>query len=249
MKFKKPLLALALAISFFPLRQFFSSLSYPGVLGVSTTQAETDQKVVALTFDDGPSPQYTDQILNILADHHIKATFFVVGEQVDKHPQVFIRTYRQGHEIGNHSNTHPKMGLMDFTAIAKEILVAENKINDLIHIRPNIFRVPYDWYNDQLPKVVRLLNMNLIGWNVDSFDWTNPGTDKIVSNVVNNIEPGSIILMHDVSNKDKVPNRDQTIEALPQIIQILTNQGYSFLTVSELLSHQSTPTRQELIPS
>ena len=207
------------------------------VLGISTTSVQTDQKIIALTFVDGPSPQYTDCILKILKDKNIKATFFVVGENVDKYPEVLKRIHIQGHEIGNHSNSHKYINFMKFQELAKELMVAEEKIHYLTKIRPAIFRSPYGWHGSNLPKVTQLLKLKVIGWDVDSLDWKKPGEEEIIDNVVKNASKGSIVLMHDGSNEDKVPNRDQTLGALPQIIDELQEKGFSFVTVSELLEN------------
>jgi len=207
------------------------------VLGISISNVQTDQKIIALTFDDGPSPQYTESILNVLKDKNIKATFFVVGENIDKYPEVLKRIHKEGHEIGNHGNSHKRIAFMKSQQIAKEILITEEKIHYLTNTRPTIFRVPYGLFGSNLPATTQLLNLEVIGWNVDSLDWKNPGVEIIIDNVIKDVTEGSIILMHDGSNEDKIPNHDQTLSALPQIIGNLQENGYSFVTTSELLEN------------
>ena len=238
MNFKKHLLTISLVILALILFWVFGVVQpRSNILGITTTQLETKEKIVALTFDDGPSPQYTEQVLGILEAKQVPATFFLVGENIDKYPAVAKKVYEQGHEIGNHSYTHFAMAFMTPQRIRAEISVTAEKIFRLTGATPATFRVPYGWYSPFLPQITSQNNLEIIGWNIDSLDWKKPGVNSIVNNVVGNIEPGSIILMHDGSNEENIPNRDQTVAALPQIIDSLREKGYIFLTVSELLSH------------
>ena len=205
---------------------------YRKTLGVSTRDIETTVKVVALTFDDGPSGS-TDQVLKILREKDVQATFFVVGKHIEKNPELLQEIYFSGHQVGNHSYSHPVMYFMNQTDIIKEFAQTEDLVFELIKIRPSIIRVPFGWYH-QL-NMWRLLETNhyqIIDWNVDPMDWKRASAQKIVDEVISSVEPGSIILLHDgPPEADRTP----TIEALPKIIDELYQKGYQFVTIEELM--------------
>jgi peptidoglycan/xylan/chitin deacetylase (PgdA/CDA1 family) len=223
---------------------FQTSNNYFKVLGESDhriiRQVTTDQKVVALTFDDGPSPS-TPKVLEILAKKNIPATFFVVGKEVEAHPDILKQTTAAGHEIGNHTNTHPFFWLASQEKISQEILIADEKIAQVLKFHPQWVRIPYGVYTPNVLAVTDLLKLPIISWNVDPEDWRARSADKIVKTVLKETEPGSIILLHDGPSEAK---RDYTLEALPQIIDQFTQQGYRFVKVSELLSLESSPSAQ-----
>jgi peptidoglycan/xylan/chitin deacetylase (PgdA/CDA1 family) len=203
------------------------------VLGVSTDGITTDLKVVALTFDDGPSP-HTRQIMEVLRQKHVQATFFVVGKNIEQYPELIQDAYYQGHQIGNHSQTHPMMYLMNQSDVVREFATTEDQIYQLINIRPNIIRVPYGWYHQF--NMWQLLETNyyqVIGWNVDPEDWRKSTTSQeIIGHVVANVQPGSIVLLHDGPPEN---DRTNTITALPDMIDALHQAGYQFVTVDRLL--------------
>lgn len=214
------------------------SLSFNKILGVQKqnliirrVEPNNDKKLVALTFDDGPS-HTTRDILKVLDETNTIATFFVVGENIDLNPDVLYETYQKGHEIGNHTNSHPVSLLMNQQKIAKEILIAEEKIYQVIGIKPKLIRAPYALYPQNLLTNVELFNMLLISWDVDPEDWKQVNSNIIVNRVLKDVTPGSIILLHDGPPE---LDRSHTIEALPEIISKLKEDGYQFVTVSELL--------------
>ena len=200
-------------------------------LGVSTDNIETNLKVVALTFDDGPS-EHTQQILSILKEKNVQATFFVVGENIEHYPELVQDAYFQGHQIGNHSQSHPVMYFMNQSDILHEFAQTEEQIYELIGVRPAILRIPYGWYHQlNMWKMLETNYYQIIGWNVDPEDWKKPSPDRIVQNVIETVQPGSIILMHD---GPPLSDRAATIEALPDMIDALYQKGYQFVTVGKL---------------
>jgi peptidoglycan/xylan/chitin deacetylase (PgdA/CDA1 family) len=214
------------------------TLSSNKVLGVNNQNliirnAEPDEtnKLVALTFDDGPAP-ITRDILEVLNENNVLATFFVTGQNITTHTDILIETYQRGHEIGNHTNTHPITILMNRQDIAKEILITEEKIYQAIGRKPKIIRAPYALYPENLLSNVELFNMTLISWDVDPEDWKQVNKEVITQRVVSEVTPGSIILLHDGPPE---LDRSNTLESLTTIINTLQDDGYKFVTVSELL--------------
>ena len=194
-----------------------------------------DEKKIALTFDDGPSEPYTSEILKILKDNNIKATFFMVGKNVEFFPEAAKAVAEAGHAIGNHSYDHPVMVLEMNPHIRSEILKSEKAIEKATGQRPYLFRNPYGAHDALTLIQAEKLGYICIQWSVSSKDWERPGVSKIINNVVEHVHNGGIILMHDGDKLRHGGNRGQTVTALPEIIRILKSRGYEFVTVPELL--------------
>ncbi len=197
----------------------------------------TSEKKIALTFDDGPHPTQTKEILDILDTYRIKATFFVVGKNIDISPEILKLTAEQGHEIGNHTYDHRYKSLKNKQNIINEI----NETSDLIYktcgYKTTLFRPPGGSVTTIMKEATQKCEHKIILWNVDTKDWTHNSVEKIVKNVNKNTNNGSIILFHDYIS-DNTP----TIEALKEIIPTLIEKGYSFCTVSELLEYEEKNT-------
>ncbi len=209
----------------------------PQLVGKSIRNIKTREKVVALTFDDGPNPPYTNQILEVLDKHNVKATFFMTGKHIKQSPQTLIDVYRQGHEIGNHSWSHKVLVGKSSKSIREEINSTDKLIRDLGYKGTIYFRAPKGLKFVALPKILKEQNRYNILFDVIGWDWTNPGTEKIVKNVIKKVRPGSIILLHDGNGDvDFIgTDRSQTVAATDIIIQQLKKQKYMFATISELL--------------
>jgi peptidoglycan/xylan/chitin deacetylase (PgdA/CDA1 family) len=184
------------------------------------------KKVVALTFDDGPS-SYTPQILSILARKHVHATFFEIGDQVPLHPDLPRKILAGGNELGDHSLHHESEP--GYASMAE----TQSRIESVTGFRPCLFRPPYGAYDSRVVGDARSLGMTTVIWDVDPTDWSRPGTGAIYSRVVSATQPGSIVLMHDGGG-----DRSETVAALPNIIDTLRARGYSFATVSQLLGQR-----------
>lgn len=199
-------------------------------LGHIVWEIQTKEKVVALTFDDGPHPKYTEQVLNLLEQYGAKGTFFLVGEHAEKNPQVVFRMYEEGHEIANHTYTHPFT--KSVPKIMKEIKQTDDTIFSITGYSPNLFRPVEGQYTDQLVAEVVKEGYKIVmwSWHQDTEDWKSPGVNKIVNRVLNGIEEGNIVLFHDGGG-----NREQTVKALEIILPELKKQGYKFITVTEML--------------
>lgn len=186
---------------------------------------------IALTFDDGPHPIYTPLILDILNEYGIKATFFMVGENVKLYPDIAMRVLNEGHEIGNHTYSHPHLVNMNYGTLLDEVLECEDEIFKLSEYKPRLFRPPGGILGENILKASEKLEYNVILWNVDTRDWANTPSDDIVENVITNTDNGDIILMHDY-----ISYNSPTPDALQKLIPRLIEEGYKFVTVSELLN-------------
>lgn len=202
--------------------------------GMIIKRGTENRKIIALTFDDGPHPVYTEQILDILDEYDVKATFFVLGMLAENYPNIVKRQFEEGHEIGNHTYSH-----IDTKKASKEELLEEyRKTQDIIYSitrnKPKIFRPPYGSFDKKVLDMIQEDNSIVVLWsaNQDSKDWKNPEVEKIVANTISNIENGDIILFHDYVYYDK----SHTVEALKEIIPELKNRGYEFVTLSQLLN-------------
>ncbi|WP_144207433.1 polysaccharide deacetylase family protein [Streptococcus constellatus] len=190
-------------------------------------QAKKHQKLVALTFDDGPNAATTPQALDILSKYHVKGTFFMLGKNVAGNEQLVKRVHDEGHEIGNHSWSHPQLPILSLEQAKKQIADTQVALRAVIGESPKLMRPPYGAINDTIRNAI---DMSFIMWNVDSLDWKNRNTMSIMQQVKKQTAAGSIILMHDI--------HQTTINALPSVIEYLQKNGYTFVTVSELLHHQ-----------
>lgn len=210
-------------------RAYFESL------GEAVWEIPTDKKVIALTFDDGPDPQDTPQILDLLKKYKAKSTFFVIGSLVEKYPSIVQRQVREGHELANHSFSHPiftkriSIGKMN-----QEIKETENSIFAVTGQVPSLFRPPGGYYDESIIHTSNKAGYLVVmwSWHQDTRDWTNPGVDNIVKKVVNNARNGDIVLFH-----DHISGRSQTIAALKRILPELQKKGFKCITVSEMLSY------------
>ncbi|GAB7057872.1 polysaccharide deacetylase family protein [Paenibacillus sp. Pae15] len=194
---------------------------------------ETDQKLIALTFDDGPNPVYTPQILDLLNQYGAKGTFFVIGKRVQMYPAIAIREVNEGHEIANHTFDHHYLKNFPPERLVEEIRQTQEVIFDITEQMPHVFRPPGGFYNDALLQSVKKDQLTVVMWSwyQDTQDWKKPGVDKIVRQVLDNAHNGDIVLFHDLQG-----DCTQTVEALKQILPELTRRGYQFVTVSDLIA-------------
>ena len=192
---------------------------------------------VALTFDDGPLSPYTDQFLDTLAKEKVKATFFILGSNILKYPQVARRILKEGHVVGNHTQNHPYLTQLTPAQVDEEILKGKETIKKVLGVHSRLFRPPYYAMNDMVRLRVKKLGYDIIISSVTPQDWSRPGTKKIVQEVVSKIQGGDIVLLHDGSRYyqgDKI-DRSQTVAALDLIIKGIKNKDLKAVTVADLL--------------
>ncbi len=231
-KFLYSSLALLLLISFSASAVF--AAAPPCKDGVIFSGTTACGKKIALTFDDGPHPRKTPKILDILDKFGVKATFFIIGENAEYYPEIVAEEAARGHELANHSYSHAKLSVLTEAEIRAEIERADAAIKKASGITPRLFRPPEGAYSANIVKTANELGKNTIIWTVDTLDWAKSPRDTIVENVKTSVTSGSIILFHDFTNKDT-----HTAEAHEILIPYLQEQGYEFVTVSELLAENN----------
>ena len=192
---------------------------------------ESEQPRVALTFDAAWGAEDTQILIDELAKYGAKATFFVVGEWVDKYPDAVRSLHVAGHSVMNHSDTHPHMTQLSKEGILKEANLACDKIERITGIRTDLLRVPYGDYNDTVVKTLREGGYQVIQWDVDSLDWKDLSANEIYDRVTEKVKSGSIVLFHNAAK--------HTPEALPMILEDLSQKGYEFVTVGDLILQEN----------
>lgn len=192
--------------------------------GIEISPKQAEQKYIALTFDDGPHKEYTPVLLEGLKSRGVKATFFLMGENIPGNEAVVKQMKQDGHLIGNHSFRHIQLTKAGEDAVCKAVEKAESLISDITGMRPEYLRPPYGDWNEGLEC---RLDLTPVFWTVDSLDWKLKNTGKIVKRVEKYVGNGDIILMHDIF--------PTSVEAALELVDILQEQGYQFVTVEELL--------------
>ena len=186
---------------------------------------------VALTFDDGPNPQATPRILDVLAAEGVRATFFLLGKHVERWPEIARRVAAEGHVIGNHGYHHRKLHLRGPAYVELDVGLGTESIVAATGSRPKHFRAPHGFRNPWVTRAATSQGQRVVGWTLGVWDSDRPGVDVIASRAVDGTRDGAILLLHDGDGYDPVGDRTQTAEALPIIIQGLRARGYSFVTL------------------
>lgn len=201
---------------------------------IRQVKTSSDKKVVALTFDDGPTPTITPQVLAILKQNNIKATFFLIGQNLKRFPKITQQIVTDGHALGNHTWHHWRKLMMEFTA-SQEIEDTAAVMYQVTGVQTSLFRPPNGFLNNGLVDYALKRKDAVVLWSVDSGDWrgSHASVDGLVKQVVEGVKSGGIILMHDGGG-----DRTRTVQALPKIIEQLTARGYKFVTVPDLLQMQ-----------
>ena len=208
--------------------------SLPGAVtaSASTRQlpiycVDRDQKVVSISFDAAWGNEDTQELIDILGQYHVKATFFVVGDWVEKYPESVKALHDAGHEVMNHSNTHAHFSQLSTDEIIADVTACNDKIEAVTGVRPTLIRPPYGEYDDHVITAIRSMGMEPIQWDVDSLDWKELSASEITERVTTRVQPGSIVLFHNAAL--------HTPEALPGILEALLQEGYTFVPISELI--------------
>jgi len=212
----------------------FVAVNQPKIVGASATtrklpiySVQRDQKVVSLSFDAAWGNEDTELLISILGKYNVKATFFVVGEWVDKYPESVKALADAGHEIMNHSDDHAHFSKLSTEQIISNITSCNEKIAAITGTVPTLFRAPYGEYDDNVISTIEAMGMYTIQWDVDSLDWKEISAPEITSRVTGKVQPGSIVLFHNAAV--------HTPEALPGIIENLIGEGYSIIPISEII--------------
>lgn len=212
----------------------FYVVNYPPAVGAAATRRELpiycvqrEQKLLSISFDAAWGNEDTQQLIDILARYQVKATFFVVGEWVDKYPESVKALHDAGHEVMNHSNTHAHYPQLSADQVTADLNACNDKIQAVTGVRPTLVRLPYGDYDDNAVRAVRSLGMEPIQWDVDSLDWKDLSAGEIARRVTGRVQPGSIVLFHNAAL--------HTPEALPDILETLIREGYTFVPISRLI--------------
>ena len=188
---------------------------------------DTPEKKIAISFDASWGAEYTPKLLDILRENNLKTTFFLTGFWIDKYPDLVKKIAEEGHELGNHTATHPHLNTLDKEAIKKELAAVHTKLQELSGQNPTLFRPPFGEYSDKVIEAATELNYLTIQWSVDSLDWKDISKDDIVNRVTSQLHPGAIVLFHN--------NGTFTAEAVPEIIKFAKENGYEIVMISKLL--------------
>jgi len=208
---------------------------------ITFNSVHVDGPYIALTFDDGPNATLTPKLLDLLAARHLKATFFVVGQNAADHPEILKRAVREGHEIANHSWSHPNLGKMSDEAVRRELQKTDDAITAAIGKRPTLMRPPYGSITARQKKWIHEeFGYRIIIWDVDPLDWKRPGPSVVTARILKETHAGSIVLSHDI--------HPPTIEAMPATFDQLMKKGFKSVTVTELLG-MATPIPPKPTPS
>jgi peptidoglycan-N-acetylglucosamine deacetylase len=205
--------------------------------GVTFSRVPVSGKYIALTFDDGPHPQNTPRLLDILRARNVKATFYVIGRNVDLYPQIVRRTIAEGHEIGNHSYTHRLLSKLSDQELRQEMSRTRDSIVRAAGVRPRTMRPPYGGLLQRQRELVHAeFGYPTILWSVDPLDWKRPGASVVTSRILSGTTAGGIVLAHDL--------HAQTVDAMPATLDGLLRRGFRFVTVSQLLAMKSDSVAQ-----
>ena len=199
--------------------------------------ARTREKVIALTFDDGPCHPYTEQLMGILDREDIRATFFTPGHNVRREPGLAAEVASR-HVVGNHTFTHPHLTWSRVRTVREELQRGQEAIGEATGAAPTLFRVPHGWYGPQVISTAGDLGLRCVGWSVMAWDWNKPPARTIERRILRGAHPGGLTLLHDGQDTDAYPkaDRSRTIAAVPRIIGKLKESGYRFVTVPEMVA-------------
>ncbi len=201
--------------------------------GVFVLSASRESRKVALTFDDVPDPRFTGKVLDVLKNKRVKATFFAMGTRSLRHPDLLRRIAREGHDVGNHSYSHPDFSKLALEDVKSQIIRAEKTIAGIIGYKPKLVRPPYGEIMPEQLEWAKSEEFTVVNWDVDSADWRQLKADEVFRNVTRTVRPGSVILMHAGGGHGQ--NLEGTVKALPRIIDWLREHEYEPVPLTELL--------------
>ena len=212
----------------------FALVNAPAVAEASATDrqlpiycVQRDQKMLAISFDAAWGNEDTQQLIDILGKYNVKATFFVVGDWVDKYPESVKALHDAGHEVMNHSNSHAHMSQLSSEAIVADVEACNDKIEAVTGVRPTLIRPPYGEYDNNVITSIRSIGMEPIQWDVDSLDWKDYDAGTICKRVRDKLAPGSIVLFHNAAL--------HTPEALPSVLEHMIREGYTVVPIGQLI--------------
>jgi len=198
-------------------------------------------KKVALTYDDGPNDPHTMRLLEVLARHEVRATFFMIGQFVRQRPEIARAVAQAGHVIGNHTFTHPLLIFQSAAETRKQLIDCRGALTDAIGPHSNLFRPPFGGRRPATLRIARELGLEPVMWNVTGYDWNAPPASVIENKVMRQMRRGDVILLHDGGHQAMGADRSQTVIATDNLIRRYKDQGYEFVTVAEMIRAISYP--------
>jgi len=192
-------------------------------------------KQIALTYDDGPNDPYTLRLMDVLARHDVRATFFLIGRHVQQRPDMVRDLMKAGHVVGNHTFTHPHLVVSSAIETRTQLEECQRAVQEVTGESPRLFRPPFGGRRPATLRIVRSLGMEPVMWNVTSWDWKTPGAEKIVRTCMRQMRGGDVILMHDGSHIAMGADRSQTVVATDRLIERYKQEGFEFVTVPEVV--------------
>ncbi|MFC5405573.1 polysaccharide deacetylase family protein [Cohnella soli] len=201
--------------------------------GAFVLSASGDTRKVALTFDDVPDPRFTSQVLDVLKRKKVTATFFVVGTRAKKHPDLLLRIQKEGHDIGNHSFSHPDFSKLSLNKMQQQIGRAETIIDGIVGFKPKLVRPPYGEITETQLRWAKQAGYTVVNWNVDSSDWRQLSAKQVLNNVTRSVRPGAVVLMHAGGGQGQ--SLRGTVQSLPALIDWLRLHRYEPVSLTELL--------------
>jgi len=231
-KAKSAIFLLASLLAILAVCKLFQNSSESAVTGIQKRlvpiyYVDTEEKKIAISFDASWGAEHTPKILEILRENNLKTTFFLTGFWIDKYPDLVKQIAAEGHELGNHTATHPHLNTLDKNAIKEELKKVHASLYELTGQEPFLFRAPFGEYSNKVIEAAGELNYFTIQWSVDSLDWRDLSKQEIVSRVTGQLHPGAIVLFHN--------NGTHTAAALPEILAFAKKKGYEIVPVSELI--------------
>jgi peptidoglycan/xylan/chitin deacetylase (PgdA/CDA1 family) len=203
--------------------------------GRTFTGLPRTSKQIALTYDDGPNDPYTMQLLDVLARHDVRVTFFMIGKFVRQKPEIVRAAAQAGHVIGNHTFTHPKLLFESAESTRKELQDCTATLTDVIGEHSNLFRPPFGWRRPATLRIVRELGLVPVMWNITAYDWSAASAKAIEQKVERHLHGGNVILLHDGRHRAMGTDRSCTIAATDNLIRKHKDRGFEFVTISEMM--------------
>ncbi len=193
---------------------------------------------LALTFDDGPNDPYTGRLLDVLAKHDVKATFFLIGKFVQQRPDIVRTVVEAGHAIGNHTWDHPNLVFITRAEVRRQLQQTQQAIFDAVGIETKLFRPPFGGRRPASLRTVRALGLHPILWSVTCYDWKAESADEIVAHAERQIRGGDVILLHDGRHRAMGADRSRSVEATRRILERYLGEGYEFVTIPQMMEQR-----------
>lgn len=208
--------------------------------GRTFTSLERGTKQIALTYDDGPNHPHTLKLLEVLAKHEVRSTFFMIGRYVRERPDIVRAVAQAGHVIGNHTFTHPLLIFKSADETRSQLLNCRQALTDAIGEHSNLFRPPFGGRRPATLRIARELGLETVMWNVTGYDWNAPPAAAIEKKVIQQMHGGDVILLHDGGHKQMGADRSQTVIATDNLIRRYKDQGFDFVTIAEMMQALSS---------